>query len=61
MDHPLNDHERRLGRAVIESYLSKEDLEKMKVLLEENSPAMLAPSQKAAIRSLFAALGYIEE
>ena len=55
----LNDYEMRLGRAVIESYLSTEDVQKMRELLAENSPASLGPDQKAVIRALFKALGYM--
>ena len=60
MVEELNEEQIKKGRAIIEAHLSGEDLEKMKELLSEDAPAFLSPEQKAAIRTLFQSLGYLQ-
>ena len=59
MVEELNEEQRKQGRAIIDSYLSAEDIEKLREMLREDAPTSMSEEQKAAIRGLFQALGYL--
>lgn len=58
MSRELSAEEIQKGRAIIDAHLTPEDLEQMKKLLDDETPTMLSPEQKQAIKSLFKTFGY---